>query len=599
MLQDEIQQVIADAITAAQADESLAAFEIPTIEIMRPKQADHGDYSTNIALITASEIKKQTGAKSNPRQIAQAIVDHMQVSPNGDEGLIESVDLAGPGFINLRLSHAYLTEQVRQINSLGDDYGRSTVGGGQRAMVEYISANPTGPLTVGHGRNAVLGDTFANLLDWTGYDVTREYYFNNAGRQMRVLGQSVRARYEELLTDPTVTAALELNVEQRALLDRHLATYCTKQIDAGDGKIMEAPASFPDDGYQGEYIYDIAQGLIDAEGVTLLDSQELYPFQIAAEQAIFADIDRTIQRLGIKMDLYFNEHSLYENENVWEVLNALRERGHVFDADGAVWFRTTALGDSQDKVLVKSSGEPTYRLPDMAYHVNKLERGFAKIIDVFGADHIAEFPDVARAIDALGYDSSIIEVVIYQFVTLVRSGRPVKMSTRKANFVTLDDLINEVGEDVTRFFFLMRSPASHLEFDLDQAKDTSEKNPVFYLQYAHARVCSIFRRAAEEGIQFANEADLSLLQHPSEAALIKELIRLPEVILYTAQIKEPQTLVTYLNDVATTFNQFYRDCHILNEEQQLASARIKLAQAARTVLANGLRVLGISAPEQM
>ncbi|MEZ4712382.1 MAG: arginine--tRNA ligase [Caldilineaceae bacterium] len=324
MLQDEIQQVIADAITAAQADESLAAFEIPAIEIMRPKQADHGDYSTNIALVTASEIKKQTGAKSNPRQIAQAIVDHMQVSPNGDGGLIESVDLAGPGFINLRLSHAYLTAQVRLINSLGDDYGRSNVGGGQKAMVEYISANPTGPLTVGHGRNAVLGDTFATLLDWIGYDVTREYYFNNAGRQMRVLGQSVRARYEELLTDPAVTAALELDEEQRALLQQHVANYRTKQIDAGDGKMMEAPASFPDDGYQGEYIYDIAQSLIDAESVSLLAKEELHPFQLAAEKAIFADIDRTIQRLGIKMDLYFNEHSLYENENVWEVLNALQ-----------------------------------------------------------------------------------------------------------------------------------------------------------------------------------------------------------------------------------------------------------------------------------
>lgn len=599
MLQDEIQQVIANAIAAAQADESLVAFDLPTIEIMRPKQADHGDYSTNIALVTAAEIKKQTGAKSNPRQIAQAIVEHIQTSQNGEPGLIESVDLAGPGFINLRLSHGYLTEQVRQINALGDGFGRSTVGGGRKAMVEYISANPTGPLTVGHGRNAVLGDTFANLLDWIGYDVTREYYFNNAGRQMRVLGQSVRARYEELLADPEVTSALPLNEEQSALLKRHLASYTTKEIDGGDGQIMEAPASFPADGYQGEYIYDIAQSLIDEEGVGLLASDDVYPFQLAAERAIFADIDRTIQRLGIKMDVYFNEHSLYENEAVWEVLNELRERGHVFDADGAVWFRTTALGDSQDKVLVKSSGEPTYRLPDMAYHVNKLERGFERIIDVFGADHIAEFPDVARAIEALGYDSAKIEVVIYQFVTLVRSGRPVKMSTRKANFVTLDDLISDVGEDVTRFFFLMRSPTSHLEFDLDLAKETSEKNPVFYLQYAHARVCSILRRAVEEGVTFANQADLHLLHHSSEVALMKELVRLPEVILYTAQIKEPQTLVTYLNDVATTFNQFYRDCHILNEEQQLATARMQLAQAARIVLANGLRVLGISAPEKM
>ncbi len=594
MLIDQIQALIQNALAAAQAHGALPHFDAPAVEISRPKQAEHGDFATNVALVAAAALRKATGDKVNPRQIAQAVADHVPT-----DGIISAVEIAGPGFINLRLAQSFVTKQIESIVEQGDGYGRSDIGAGQRALVEYVSSNPTGPLTVGHGRNAVLGDTVANLLDFLGYEVTREYYFNNAGRQMRVLGQSVRARYEELLTRNEVVVQLNLGDEERARLQQHRADFTTKTLDLGGGESLSVPASFPDDGYQGEYIFDIASALVDEHGASLLGTERDYLFREAAEQAIFADIERTMRRFGIEMDSYFNEHSLYESEKIWEVLNKLRERGHIFDADGAVWFRTSELGKEQDTVLVKSSGEPTYRLPDMAYHVDKLERGHDKIVDVFGADHIAAYPDVIKAVELLGYDVSRIDVVIYQFVTLVRGGKPVKMSTRKANFVTLDDLLDLAGEDVTRFYFLMRSPNSHLEFDLDLAEDTSDKNPVFYLQYAHARVCSILRRAEERGIEFAEQPDLLLLDQPSEVALMKGLLDFPEIVRNTAEAREPQTLVFYLNDVASVFNQFYRDSHILGEAQDIASARMMLAQAARIVLANGLRLLGISAPEEM
>ena len=594
MLQQDIRTTIENAIIAAQADATLPDFEMPAVEVNRPKQADHGDYSTNVALVTAAAVKKATGEKANPRQISQAIVDHLDA-----DGIIAQTDIAGPGFINFRLNHTYLHQQIKQILSTGDNYGRTDVGQGQRALVEYISANPTGPLTVGHGRNAVLGDTVANLLDWTGYEVTREYYFNNAGRQMRVLAQSLRARYEELLARPDTASQLKLDTAGKARLQAHVDAYTTKQLDLDDGETKVMPASFPDDGYLGEYIADIAQTMIDKHGSSLLDSDEIHLFQEAAESGIFKDIEKTMHRLKIEMDTYFNEHSLYENEKIWEVLDGLRQLGHIYDKDGAVWFKTTEFGKEKDTVLVKSTGEPVYRLPDMAYHVDKIERGFDKIIDIFGADHIAAYPDVMKAVELLGFDTSKIDVVIYQFVTIVRSGTPVKMSTRKANFVTLDELMDEVGEDVTRFFFLMRSPNTHLEFDLDLAKEAGEKNPVFYLQYAHARVCSILRRAEEQGMAFPKSVDLTLLTNESEDALMKELLRLPETIQYTAESKEPQVLVTYLNDVAMAFSHFYRDSHIVGEALPLAGARMHLAQAARHVLANGLAVLGISAPEKM
>lgn len=530
---------------------SLSQFELdehPEIHLEAPKDPTHGDASTNLAMMLAKPLR------NNPRAIATQLVEGLTY----DERKIASVEIAGPGFINFRYAEDYLFDELQTIINEGAEYGKSASNSGKKIQIEFVSANPTGPLTVGHGRNAVLGDTVARLMEWTGATVDREYYFNNAGRQMRVLGQSVQARYLETL-----------------------------------GKDSE----FPEGGYEGEYIKDIAQELADEKGDSLIDS-DWTPFKEKAESAIFADIDTTLKRMNIHMDNHFNEHDLYENGDIESVVSRLRAKGLVYDADGATWFKTTEFGKEKDTVLIKSTGEPTYRLPDIAYHANKLDRGYDLCIDVFGADHIATYPDVLSGISALGYDKEQVDVIIYQFVTIVKDGKPFKMSTRKANFVTLDELMDEVGADVTRFFFLMRLPNTHLEFDIAQAKEAGEKNPVFYLQYAHARICSILRKAEEE-YTFDNEVQLNLLKENAETALIKTLFKLPKAIQSAAEAKEPHRLINYLNDVASAFTTFYHDCRIIGVDAKLAQARIALAKTTAQVLNNGLTILGITAPERM
>lgn len=531
---------------------SLDQFELeeqPEIHIEEPNQPDHGDASSNIAMMLAKPLR------NNPRAIAQQIVDGLKY----DEKMISAVEIAGPGFINFRFAQDYLFDELEQILKAGQGFGKTDFYQGKRVLVEFVSANPTGPLTVGHGRNAVLGDTVARLLEWTGAEVEREYYFNDAGRQMRVLGESVRARYLELL-----------------------------------GK----DAEFPEGGYEGEYIRDIAQALVDEKGEELIDTADEKPFKEKAEEEIFADISATLERMKIKMDSYFNEHSLYEDGKIEETIEKLRELGLAYDKDGAVWFKTTEFGKDKDTVLVKSTGEPTYRLPDIAYHANKLDRGFDLCVDVFGADHIATYPDVLSGIKSLGYDPVKVDVVVYQFVTLVKDGKPFKMSTRKANYVTLDELMDEVGADVTRFFFLMRSPNTHLEFDIAQAKEAGEKNPVFYLQYAHARISSILRKAEDE-YEFSGGADFELLTHPSEITLIKTMLKFPETVSVAARLREPHHVITFLNELASAFTSFYHDCRILGEDKKLAHARMELAKATAQVLRNGLGILGITAPDKM
>ncbi len=538
-------------------------------EFEQPANPDHGDLSCNAALKLARHFRKA------PRQIAEEISTQLIGLPL-DSSRISAVEVAGPGFLNFRFSTAHLNEALATILAAGDSWGRSEDGRGRRALVEFVSANPTGPLTVGHGRNAVLGDTMATLLEWSGFDVDREYYFNDAGRQMRILGESVRARYMA-----HVNPAIE-----------------TKVIGDEDERLT-VPISFPEDGYRGDYIDEIARTLLTKDGADLDTDADPAPFKKAAEKAIFADIETTLERLKIKMDSFFNERTLYDSNRVWEIVEQFREKDLAYDKDGAVWLRTTAFGKETDTVLVKSTGEPTYRLPDIGYHADKLDRGYDLCLDVFGADHIATFPDVIDGIRSLGYEADKVDVVIYQFVTLVRGGQPVKMSTRKATYVTLDELMDEVGEDVTRYFFLMRSPNTHLEFDLDLAKEASDKNPVFYLQYAHARIASILRKAEEVGLSYQEDADLSLLSHETEQALIKELMGLPEVIARAAENREPHRLSNYLREVAVAFTQFYGNCRIIGEEEGLARARMKLALAAGQVLRNGLTVLGLSAPERM
>ncbi len=542
-MNDYLQKIISKSLQQFELD------ALPEIQTEAPKIASHGDASTNIAMMLAKPLK------NNPRAIAQLIIDGL----NYDEKKISAVEIAGPGFINFRFAEDYLFDELAGILKSGESYGKTDSLSGNKVLVEFVSANPTGPLTVGHGRNAVLGDTVARLLEWTGADVTREYYFNDAGRQMRVLGQSVQARYLEQL-----------------------------------GKDSE----FPEGGYEGEYIKNIAADLIREKGDALAKSDDWVPFKEKAEEAIFADISHTLERMKINMDSYFNEHSLYEDGSIEQTISKLRKLDLAYDADGATWFRTTQFGKEKDTVLIKSTGEPTYRLPDIAYHANKLDRGFDLCIDIFGADHIATYPDVLSGIESLGYDKSKIDVVVYQFVTIVKDGQPFKMSTRKANFVTLDELMDEVGSDVTRFFFLMRSPNTHLEFDIAQAKEAGEKNPVFYLQYAHARISSILRKT-EEAYSFKKEPKLQLLEHSAEKSLIKTLLRFPEFIQSAAESREPHRLINYLNDVASAFTTFYHDCRIIGVENDLAQARIQLAKATARVLKNGLTILGISAPEKM
>ncbi|HHP7237605.1 arginine--tRNA ligase [Longibacter sp.] len=538
------------------------------IELEKPAREEHGDLATNTAMRLASILK------NNPRAIAEELSERLRDTV--DPARVRAVEVAGPGFINFRFASDHLFNSLADVLDAGSAYGRTDLGDGRSALVEYVSANPTGPLTVGHGRNAVLGDTVANLLDWAGFRVDREYYFNDAGRQMRVLAQSVRARYEEIADDVDM-----------------------KTIDLGDGETAEVPVSFPEDGYLGEYIRDVGQALFDEHGDALLDSDTLDPFQAKAEEIIFADIEGTLERINVHMETFFNEKKLYEDDRVEKTVNALKEAGVTYEEDDALWFKTTDFGKDKDTVLIKSSGEPTYRTPDIAYHLDKLERGYDVIIDVLGADHIATYPDVLTALDVLGYDSKKVEVILYQFVTLVRGGEPVKMSTRRANYVTLDDLIDEVGADVTRFFFLMRSADTHLNFDLELAKEASDKNPVFYLQYAHARVCSIVDKAEDVGFTFDDEPDLALLTHEDETTLIKELLRFPTIIEQAAEARAPHFIPNYLREVASAFSQFYGSCRIIGEDQDLATARMHLARATQTVIHNGLTVLGIDAPREM
>jgi arginyl-tRNA synthetase len=522
----------------------------PTIGFEKPRQSGHGDLSTNVAMMLAKELHR------NPRQLAAEIFQKMEIDP----ALISKTETAGPGFMNFWFTEKFYREQLKRLLDNENTFGRGNAGGGKKTQVEFVSANPTGPLTVGHGRNAVFGDTVANLLEWSGHDVTREYYFNNAGRQMRILGDSVRLRYLELLGESV---------------------------------------AFPEEYYQGEYIRDIAQHLHSEHGAGLKNEPPEGKFKERAEQEIFADIKQTLRSLGVEFQSYFNENSLYEDGKINEVVEEFRKKGLAYDQDGAIWFRAAALGGEKDKVIVKSSGEPTYRLPDIAYHREKFRRGYELMIDIFGSDHVATYPDVLAGLKALGYDTDKVKVLIHQFVTIVQNGEVVKMSTRKANFITLDELLNEVGADVVRYFFLMRSVTSHLNFDLALAKQQSDENPVYYLQYAHARISSIIRFAEGEGAAFPTDINYDLLSTPEEMELIKLLLDFPEMVESCALTFEPHRLAEYLQTAATAFHKFYHVCRVVSEDLALSTARLAFCRATKAVLRNGFRILGVSAPEKM
>jgi arginyl-tRNA synthetase len=549
MIRGRLKAALDDLFTRGVSEGLWSAAGAGRFAVELPKHEGMGDFSTNFALVVAGAEKK------NPRELAKLVVEHLA----RQEELIAHCDIAGPGFINITINRAVWHQLIPTILAAGENFGRSEVGGGRKVMVEFVSANPTGPLSVGHGRQAILGDSIARLLEATGHDVFREYYFNDAGRQMRVLGESTRARYLELL---------------------------------------DLPSQFPEDGYQGQYIGDIGQALVNEHGDRLKDHQEVVPFTAAAKEHIFKDISATLSRMGIVFDNYFNEHSLYEDGHIDDVVAILRDQGYVYEKDNALWFRTTAFGHEQDRVIIKSSGEPTYRLPDIAYHREKFKRDFDWLIDVFGSDHIATVPDVLAGVKALGYDPDKVTVVLHQFVTLTRDGKTVKMSTRKANFVTIDELIDEVGVDAVRFFFMMRKADSQMEFDLALATRESQDNPIYYVQYAYARLCSILRQAADKGVR-ADVGHSELLAEAEELKLLKMLSTFPAAVESSALELAPHKIIFYLMELAGLWHSYYNKHKVVGEDTALSAARLALVEALKVALYNGLTMIGLSAPEKM
>ena len=566
--------MVAGLLEAAGDGDPAPAFALET-----PRNPEHGDFACNAALLLAKRLHQP------PRAIAEQIVERL-----GDGGgLIARVEIAGPGFVNVWLAGERWQDLLRRVLEAGASYGRSETGAGARVQVEFVSANPTGPLTLGHGRQAVLGDAIARLLAATGHDVTREYYFNDGGRQMRVLGESVRARYLELLGRAAPPPA-------EALADPENAW-----VEERDG----LPVVFPRDGYQGGYIADLAGSLREEHGEGLVDEPGDGVFREVAESRIFEEIRKTLADLDIHFDVFASEQDLYREGRLDAVLEDLRARDLVYEQDGATWLRSTALGLDRDRVLVKSSGEPTYLLPDLAYHREKFRRGFDRVVDVQGADHKEQFPFVVEGVGALGCPKENIELVMHQFVTLTRGGEQVKQSTRRATYVTVDELLESVGGDVFRFFMVQRRAESHLDFDLDLAEDTDwKKNPAYYVQYAHARTHGIERKAAEQGVSMPDAAsvDADALTLPEEIDILKKISELPEIVERAAATREPHHLAYYARDVAGLWNPYVQDGkrhRIVSDDATLTSARLGLALGVRIVLANALSLLGISAPERM
>jgi len=532
-----------------EASNKLAYLKNIKITFDIPKNESQGDLSSNAALLLSKQLKKP------PRKIAEEILSSLVF----DKDIIKNTEIAGPGFINFYFTPIFIAQIIKPILTNPRSYGKSVKYNGKKANVEFVSANPTGPLTVGHGRNAVVGDTIANLLGWVGYEVDREYYFNNAGRQMRILGDSVRIRYLELLGN---------------------------KVD------------FPEDYYQGEYITEIARKLVSDYGDKLLEEKPEGIFKDKAEQEIFVEIKNTLQRLGIIHKIFFNENSLYEEGKIVEVLDEFKNKDLSYEKDSAVWLKLAQLGNDQDKVIVKATGEPTYRLPDIAYHITKFKRNYDLMIDIFGSDHNATYPDVLAGLKALSYDDSKVKVLIHQFVTITENGEIVKMSTRKANYVTLDQLVDDVGADVVRYFFNMRNISSHMNFDLTLARKQSEENPVFYLQYAHARISSIIKMVENEKLQPSTD-NLNLLTANEEQLLLKKLHQFENEVLLSAEFYETHRICVYLEELAAAFHKFYTFCRIIGSEKNLAEARLALAVSTRAVIKNGLMILGVSAPEKM
>jgi len=532
------------------------------VQLERPRDPAHGDVATNVALTLARELRR------SPREIAEEIAERLDLDAAG----VESIDVAGPGFLNFRLASAAVASAVDEILAANEAFGRTDVGGGRRVMVEFVSANPTGPLHLGHGRQAALGDALAALFEWTGWAVHREFYYNDSGRQMELLALSVRARYRQ-----------SFGIEE----------------------------AVPDDGYQGEYVRDVADSLAAEVGDRYArdDSDEaLTAIRHHAVRMLRAEQDRDLGDFRVHFDEYFLESSLYEGGLVERTIEALRATGHVYEKDDATWLATSQFGDQKDRVMVRGNGLPTYFLPDVAYHMNKWERGFERVVNVQGSDHHGTVDRVRAGLQALGLPEGYPEYVLHQMVRVERDGQEMKFSKRAGSGMTLRELYEQVGVDVTRYFFQMRKPDAHLLFDMDIALDQSDKNPVYKVKYAHARMCSIFRKAGSELDDIgAGQADLSLLSHELEREMVKRLADFPDAVARAAAQTSPHVVTEYLEQTAGAANSWYHagnptrspELAVLSDDAELRKARLALARAVQVVLRNGLDLLGIEAPRQM
>jgi arginyl-tRNA synthetase len=554
MIEKELRTLVRKAITRAHAAGKLSAAETPVFDVTQPKRREHGDWTTNVALMIQKQEKKP------PRVIAEAIVEYL---PETD--WVRQVEIAGPGHINFHLSNVWLHDAVARALETGERFGATDEGVGKSVNVEFVSINPTGPLHVGSARNAVLGDSIARLLGFHGYGVTREYYFNDAGSQMTNFGLSVAVRYLELL-----------------------------------GR----DAELPEDGYKGAYVIDIARQIRDEDGDRYADLPLGELGGVMRERAyplVIEKIEASLERFRIHMDVWFKERSLYEGGKVDEVLSKLEELGFVYEQDGAKWLRSTDFGDSRDRPVVRSFGakEPTYLLPDLAYHLDKVERGADQMIVVLGADHHGHAPSLKAGLEGLGIDPDRVEVLIYQWVHMLRSGEELAMSKRAGTFVTLEEFMDEVGVDAARYTLVSTSADNTLYFDIEEIKKQTLENPVYYVQYAHARIASILRTAAEQGVAEGGDVVWDELHREAEVELMRAIVDFEETVVVAARQRAPYRIAKYAEELARQFHHFYTECRVLTEDAALTRARLALVRATKQVLANALGLLGVEAPERM
>ncbi|WP_085506294.1 arginine--tRNA ligase [Thalassobacillus devorans] len=546
-LKQEIQQAVLKAGLATEE-------EMPEVVLEQPKDKAHGDYATNMAMQLARIAKKA------PRMIAEDIVANF----DNTKASIDKIEIAGPGFINFYMDNQYLTNLVSTILEAGDAYGESDTGKGEKIQVEFVSANPTGTLHLGHARGAAVGDSLSNILAKAGYDVSREYYINDAGNQINNLAYSVEARYMQAL-----------------------------------GKEWD----MPEDGYHGKDIIELGKKLAEEHGSEWADKPEQERLTYFREYGLKFELDKIkvdLEDFRVPFDEWFSETSLYEDGKIDEALKVLEDQGYTYEQDGATWFKTTEFGDDKDRVLIKQDGSYTYLTPDIAYHKNKMDRGFNTLINIWGADHHGYIPRMKAAIQALGYKKDTLEVAIIQMVNLFQDGEKVKMSKRTGKAVTLRELMEEVGIDAMRYFFSMRSADSHLDFDMDLARSESNENPVYYVQYAHARICSMLRQAEEKGVTFDKNFDATLLDSEKEEDLLKRLGEFPQVVADAAEKRTPHRVTQYVFDLASNLHSFYNAAKVLDQEQpERTKARVGLMKAVRTTLSNALELIGVSAPERM